>query len=51
VGAGIPEDRAREYERGLNEGGILIGTKYRDEQHAKELERDYTTYGGSHVRY
>ncbi|HWI20416.1 MAG TPA: CsbD family protein [Vicinamibacterales bacterium] len=51
IGAGIPEDRAREYERGLNEGGILIGTRYRDDAHAKELERDFTSYGGSNVRY
>jgi len=51
IGAGIPEDRAREYERGINEGGILIGTKYRDANHAKELEKDFTSYGGSNVRY
>jgi len=51
IGAGIPEDRAREYERGINDGGILIGTRYRDADHAKELERDFTSYGGSNVRY
>ena len=51
IGAGIPEDRAREYERGLNDGGILIGTRYRDADHAKALERDFTSYGGSNVRY
>jgi uncharacterized protein YjbJ (UPF0337 family) len=51
IGAGIPEDRVRDYERGLNEGGILIGTKYRDPDHARTLERDYTEYGGTHVRY
>lgn len=51
IGAGIPEDRAREYERGIKEGGILIGTQYRDEAHARELEKDYTSYGGSNVRY
>lgn len=51
IGAGIPEERAREYERGINEGGILIGTRYRDDSHAKELERDFTSYGGSNVRY
>lgn len=51
IGAGIPEDRAREYERGINEGGILIGTRYRDDEHARELERDFTSYGGSNVRY
>ena len=51
VGAGIPEDRVRDYERGINDGGIVIGTKYRDADHARELERDYTSYGGTHVRY
>ena len=51
IGAGIPEDRAKEYERGLEDGGILIGTRYRDADHAKELERDFTSYGGSNVRY
>jgi uncharacterized protein YjbJ (UPF0337 family) len=51
IGAGIPEDRAREYERGLNEGGILIGTQYRDADHAKQLEQDFTSYGGTNVRY
>lgn len=51
IGAGIPEDRAKEYERGINEGGILIGTRYRDADHAKELERDFTSYGGNNVRY
>ena len=51
IGAGIPEDRAKEYERGINDGGILIGTRYRDDAHAKELERDFTSYGGSNVRY
>lgn len=51
IGAGIPEDRVREYERGIHEGGIVIGTKYRDPDHARELESDYTSYGGTHVRY
>ena len=51
IGAGIPEDRAREYERGIGEGGIVIGTKYRDADHARQLEKDYTTYGGKNVRY
>lgn len=51
IGAGIPEDRAKEYERGINEGGVLIGTRYRDDEHARELEKDFTSYGGSNVRY
>ena len=51
VGAGIPEDRVKDYEAGIKDGGILIGTKYRDEDHARELEREYTSHGGTHVRY
>jgi uncharacterized protein YjbJ (UPF0337 family) len=51
IGAGIPEDRAREYEKGITDGGILIGTRYRDSDHARELEKDYTSYGGTNVRY
>jgi uncharacterized protein YjbJ (UPF0337 family) len=50
VGAGIPEERAREYERGINDGGIVIGTRARDAAHAAELERDFGSYGGSDIR-
>jgi len=50
VGAGIPEDRAIAYDRGLREGGILIGTSARDENEAAELERRFGDYGGSDVR-
>jgi hypothetical protein len=49
IGAGIPEDRAREYERGINDGGILIGTRPRDDKHAADLERDFGSYGGTNV--
>ena len=49
IGAGIPEDRAADYERGLNEGGIVLGTRARDESHATELERDFTTHGARDI--
>lgn len=49
IGAGIPEERAREYELGLNTGGIVLGTRARDAAHAAELERDFGTYGGTNV--
>ena len=49
VGAGIPEERAREYDRGVREGGIVLGTRARDDAHARELERDYQSWGGSNV--
>ena len=50
IGVGIPEDRAIAYDRGLREGGILIGTRARDEKEAAELERDFGVYGGSDIR-
>ena len=49
IGAGIPENRAADYERGLKEGGIVLGTRARDEAHATELERDFTGYGARNV--
>jgi uncharacterized protein YjbJ (UPF0337 family) len=49
IGAGIPEDRAKVYESGIREGGIVLGTRARDEAHAAELERDFTTYGGRDI--
>jgi uncharacterized protein YjbJ (UPF0337 family) len=49
IGAGIPEHRAAEYERGLNEGGIVLGTRARDDAHATELERDLTAHGARNI--
>ena len=45
IGAGIPEDRAKLYERGIRDGGIVIGTRARDDKHAADLERDFNSYG------
>jgi hypothetical protein len=49
IGAGIPENHASEYERGLSEGGIVLGTRAKDQAHAAELERDFTTHGARSV--
>ena len=49
IGSGIPEDRAADYERGIKEGGIVLGTRARDDAHAAELERDFTTHGARDV--
>lgn len=50
IGAGIPEERAKAYDEGIRKGGIVLGTRARDEAHAAELERDFTSYGGSDIR-
>ncbi len=49
VGAGIPKERAAAYDAGLRKGGIVIGTRARDDKHAADLERDFTTYGGRDI--
>ena len=46
VGAGIPEDKAREYEEGLNKGGMLIGVHPRDE-HRDQVRSIFTPTGTS----
>ena len=49
IGAGMPEERARVYDSGVRDGGIVIGAKARDAAHATELEREYQTFGGTSV--
>jgi len=49
IGAGIPEDRAREYERGINEGGILMGVNARNDDDAEYFENDWRTNRGENV--
>lgn len=50
VGAGIPEYRARVYESGLREGGILIGVEAKADEEVDRLEELLQDVGGEHVR-
>jgi hypothetical protein len=49
IGAGIPEDRVAAYEAGIRDGGIVVGTRARDDDHAAALERDFGSYGGTSI--
>lgn len=49
VGAGIPEDRAKDYERGINEGGILMGVNARSDEDADYFENDWRANRGEHI--
>ena len=49
IGHGIPEDRAKEYERGINEGGILMGVNPRSDEDAEYFENEWKNYKGEHV--
>ena len=50
VGAGIPEYRAKVYETGLREGGILIGVEAETKEDLENLEQLLDDVGGAHVR-
>ncbi|GAA4452203.1 hypothetical protein GCM10023189_15230 [Nibrella saemangeumensis] len=39
TGAGVPDDRAKEYESGIKEGGIVIGVEPRNEADVRYLEQ------------
>ncbi len=39
VGVGIAEKRAKEYERGLREGGILVAVRPKSREHREEVRR------------
>jgi hypothetical protein len=49
VGAGIPEERAKVYETGLKEGGIVMGVHPRNPEDAEHLEREWKNYRGEHI--
>lgn len=47
---GLPEERVREYEAGIKEGGILMGVEARSLNDARAIEREWTALGGRHLR-
>lgn len=49
TGAGIPEERAEQYERGLKEGGILIAAHPRTEGEADEIKDVFRRHNGERV--
>jgi hypothetical protein len=49
VGWNIPEERARHYESGIREGGILMGVRPRSAEDAAHLETIWRTHGGEEV--
>ena len=50
IGWGIPEDRAKEYETGIREGGTVLGVSPRTDEDANYFENEWrTNYRGEHV--
>ncbi len=49
VGSGIPEERAREYEEGVKNGGIVMGVPARSDEDADYFENEFRTHRGENV--
>jgi len=49
VGAGIPEERVKHYEKGLKEGGIVMGVTPRSDEDAEYFEREWKSHRGEEV--
>ena len=49
VGSGIPEDRAKEYESGVKEGGIVMGVKPRSKEDADYFENHWKNNTGEYI--
>ncbi|HEV2705954.1 MAG TPA: CsbD family protein [Pyrinomonadaceae bacterium] len=49
VGSGIPEDRARVYDEGVRNGGIVMGVNSRTDEDAEYFENEFRTHRGEHV--
>ncbi|HEY0054840.1 MAG TPA: hypothetical protein VGB63_05745 [Pedobacter sp.] len=49
IGSGIPEDRAKHYESGIKEGGIVMGVKPRTDEDAEYLENQWRDNRGEHI--
>lgn len=51
VGWGIPEERVKDYEAGLKEGGILMGVTPRSEEDAEYLEDQWKSYSAERLNH
>jgi len=49
IGSGIPEDRAKAYESGIKEGGMVMGVNARNPEDAEYFEREFKNYRGESV--
>ena len=46
---GIPEERAKQYETGIQEGGILMGVRARSDEDARHFKQQWEAIGGKYV--
>lgn len=51
IGWGMPEERIKQYEAGIQEGGILMGVKPRSDEDAAYLQNNWRESRGELVNY
>jgi len=49
IGSGIPEERAKLYEEGINSGGAVVGVNARTDEDAEYFENHFRTNRGEHI--
>ena len=49
IGYGIPEERAKLYDSGVRDGGIVMGVSPRSRQDAEYFEREWAACGGEQI--
>jgi hypothetical protein len=49
IGLGIPEERVKHYQNGIDQGGILMGVKTRSAEDAAHFEKEWKANNGQHV--
>jgi len=49
IGWGIPEERVKHYEAGIEKGGILMGVKTRSDDDAKALAEEWKQHRGENI--
>jgi uncharacterized protein YjbJ (UPF0337 family) len=49
VGSGIPEDRAKEYDEGIRNGGMVMGVNPRNDEDAGYFEQEFRNNRGESV--
>ncbi len=49
IGWSMPEERVKQYEEGVRNGGILMGLRAKNDEDAEHFERSWTAANGQHV--
>jgi uncharacterized protein YjbJ (UPF0337 family) len=49
IGSGIPEDRAKLYDEGIRNGGLVMGVNPRTPEDAEYFENEWKNYRGEHI--